>query len=200
MDENALDRLFEPRFTAHREEDTDPSLSTVHGVIEQSGGALTVYSEPGRGTRFEIFLPWCELPATAEAELSSEWTPDGKTVLVVEDEEIVRRATCRALREHGYDVLQARFGVDALEIERAHEGPIHLLLTDVVMPGMSGPELAERIRERRPDARVVFMSGYADDDALRENTEDVVFVSKPFPIPQLMQTLRAVLTRGEPQV
>jgi two-component system cell cycle sensor histidine kinase/response regulator CckA len=198
MDEQTLSRLFEPRFTTLHESGNDPDLSTVYGVIKQSQGAITVYSEPGRGTRFEIYLPRSAQEPVVDASPGSERAPGGATVLVVEDEEIVRRATCRALREHGYQVLQARSGVDALEVESTHEGLIDLLLTDVVMPGMSGPELAERMRQRRPGIGVVFMSGFADDRALGQDGVEHVLVAKPFPIAQLMKTLRTVLERRTP--
>jgi two-component system, cell cycle sensor histidine kinase and response regulator CckA len=173
MDEATLQRVFEPFFT------TKPSdkgcglgLSTVYGIVKGHGGYTTVESELGGGATFRVYLPHPEAPAVApRGESAAGALPTGDaTVLLVEDEEAVRGLVREILVRAGYRVLVAGDGIEALALSREFAEPIHLLLTDVIMPGMDGRELAERMKITRPDTRILFMSGYAEppipDDVL----------------------------------
>jgi two-component system, cell cycle sensor histidine kinase and response regulator CckA len=136
----------------------------AYGIVKQSKGAISVYSEPGLGTAFKIFLP--RVPAFPPAEGAA--APSGlqggsETILLAEDNEMVRALACEILKRHGYTVVEARHGADALDIARRYHGPIHLLLTDVVMPEMSGPELVSRLAPIRPQMKIIYMSGYPAD-------------------------------------
>jgi DNA-binding NtrC family response regulator len=172
-------------------------LSTVYGVISQSGGHIEVDSAPGRGTAFRIYLPQVEPPAvtqtvgTAAAKLQQGL----ETVLLVEDEDEVRAAVSESLQLRGYTVLKARHGKEAVTICRRHEGPIHLLLTDVVMPQMTGPELAQRLSTLRPEMRVLYISGYTSDALNQRNMmePDTAFLQKPFTPDALARQVRAML-------
>ena len=196
MDAATQSRIFEPFFT------TKPAgsgiglgLSTTYGIVEQSGGHITVESVPGEGTTFGIHFPRYE-GAAETPEPERPRAPGGKeTLLLVEDEAPVRDSVRRLLEWHGYTVIEARNGADALQIYDGDEQEIDLVLTDLVMPGMGGHELVEQLRARRPDLRVVFMSGYADkpmtsNGAVRQGT---AYVEKPFTVELLMQRLREVL-------
>ncbi len=201
MSDEVKAHLFEPFFTTkERGHGTGLGLATVFGIVKQSGGHIRVYSEVGQGTTFKIYLPCAEeveaqpFPDTRSA-LASSLVRGTETVLIVEDRDEVRDLAAKVLRAHGYQVLTAANGPEALQVSRQHEGPIHLLLTDVVMPRMSGKELADQMRNYRPDLRVLYMSGYADH-AILENgvlAPHAVFLSKPFTVEDLMQKVRAVL-------
>jgi len=197
MDEETRARVFEPFFSATG--GTGLGLATVHGIVEQSGGTIVLESTLGKGSRFDV-----RLPRTDEAPVSKPVTkpppsrsiPSGsETILVVEDEDLVRRATTRVLRKAGYEVLTAVDGEDAIAIAEKHEGRIDLLLSDVVMPKMSGPELAERMLAMRPDLRVLLVSGYAGDVVLKARPADarVRFLPKPFNDRTLAEHVRAHL-------
>ncbi|MEO8089037.1 MAG: PAS domain S-box protein [Gemmatimonadales bacterium] len=197
MDAATQSRIFEPFFS------TKPpgsgiglGLSTAYGIVEQSGGIITVESGPGEGATFGIHFPPYVGPETAKPEQRAVLA--GKeTLLLVEDEAPVRESVRRLLEFHGYTVLEARNGADALEIFEGNHNGIDLVLTDLVMPGMGGHELVERLRERHPELRVVFMSGYADK-AVTSNgamSKDTAYVEKPFTVELLMQRLREVLDR-----
>ena len=202
MDAATQARIFEPFFTTKEQgKGTGLGLAVCYGIVKQAGGHLWVYSEPGRGTTFKVFLPPASgeenLPADSESsDLANE--EGSETVLIVEDEPVVRHLAVRYLAEHGYQVLQAADGPEALEISRAHEGDVHLLVTDVVMPQMNGRELAERLAAERPGLRVLYVSGYTDHAVVRHGVleEGIAFLSKPFDLGQLARTVREVLDAG----
>ncbi len=201
MDTETQSRIFEPFFTTKPEgRGTGLGLSTVYGIVKQSDGYIWVYSEPGRGTTFKIYLPRVDQEATAvePGEATVEAPRGTETVLLVEDQEMVRDMVREALEMSGYAVLAASGGADALALAAGHRGPIHLLVTDVVMPGMSGRELAERLSTVRPTLRVLFMSGYTDDAISRHGIleEGVTFLQKPFTPDALSRKVRELLDRG----
>ena len=192
-------RLFEPFYTTKGQgKGTGLGLAVVDGIVKQSGGRIDVYSEPGVGTTFKVYLPATN--ARSSIEITS---PDGRpprgseTVLLVEDEPAVREMTQAALQRHGYTVLPAASGAEALQIAQANHGAINVVLTDVVMPGMSGPQLVERLREDQPRLAALFMSGYTSDAVLRHGIEtgEADFLQKPFSTSALAAKLRQVLDR-----
>ncbi|HTK69095.1 MAG TPA: PAS domain S-box protein [Candidatus Eisenbacteria bacterium] len=209
MDAAVRAQLFEPFFTTKEKgKGTGLGLSTAYGIVKQSGGGITVQSEPGRGSRFEVYLPTAkvtDLPAQRAAEPGpQDAAPAGgnETILLVEDDATLRDLTQRVLEERGYRVLTAPSGIDALAmVERIRE-PIHLLLTDVVMPRMSGAALAEGVRDRHPATRVVFMSGYTDEAAVRQAAAGggIRFIQKPYKPEGLLSTIRAALDAPDPAV
>ncbi len=201
MDADTKAHLFEPFFTTKEAgKGTGLGLATVYGIVKQSGGYIWAYSEPGRGATFKIYLP--PVAARAEAVRSpvapSAATHGSETVLVVEDEEAVRRLSCRVLESHGYTVLAAGRGDQALHVASRHTGPIQLLVTDVVMPGMSGRELAKRLSSLRPATKVLYLSGYTDDAIVRHGVLEpgVSFLQKPFTPAALARKVREVLDGG----
>jgi PAS domain S-box-containing protein len=197
MDTETRTRIFEPFFTTKGPgKGTGLGLSTVYGIIKQSGGSIEVYSEPGWGTTFKVYLPRVlerETPVSTQARSPS--VGGSETVLLVEDEEAVRRLARLVLEKMGYRVLEAASAEEAFSVATGHSGGIDLLLTDSVMPGMSGPDLARSLRPRRPEMRVLFMSGYTDDAIVRhgllEPTE--AFLQKPFTPDVLARKVRDVL-------
>ena len=201
MDAETRARIFEPFFTTKEAGNgTGLGLSTVFGIVKQSGGNIWVYSEPGHGTTFKVYLPAVtdELPAEKLAELPLDSVARGtETVLLVEDDPGIRRLAARALEEHGHRVLQAGDGEEALRVAQTEHGPIHLLLTDVVMPRMGGRALADRLLTRRPRTRVLYMSGFTDDAIVHRNVLDagVDFLQKPFTPRDLLARVRKVLDR-----
>lgn len=199
MDAKTQERIFEPFFTTKEKgKGTGLGLSTVYGIVKQSGGYIWVYSEPGKGTTFKVYLPRVEEIAAEGAPRSAASFPavGTETVLVVEDEPAIRSLSKRILEELGYRVLEAGSGKDALERVRREKGPIHLLLTDLVMPDMGGTELASRLQELHPDIRVLFMSGYTDDGVVRNGLlgEGRAFLQKPFAPQTLARKVREVLS------
>ena len=190
-------RIFEPFFTTKkRGEGTGLGLATVYGIVKQSGGWIWVYSEVGQGTTFKVYFPVTAAPPRPETRPEPVGDLSGEeTILIAEDQPEVRLAASTALRRLGYTVLDASSGVEALAIVHSHEGPIHLLLTDVVMPAMSGRELAEAVKSLRPSIRVLYASGYADDAIVRHGVldSDVAFIQKPFTPGSLGLKVREVL-------
>ncbi len=199
MDEATVSRIFEPFFTTKEVgKGTGLGLATVYGIVKQSAGHILVYSEPGHGTTFKIYLPNAEhkigLGSKPEVETVSP-KRHGTTILLVEDDEIMRSLTRQLLQEHGYTVVEADDGKSALEWVESHPGGIDLLLTDVVMRRMSGPELAERLNASNPTLKVVYMSGYTGE--LMTNREvlkaGVTLLEKPFTRTSLLNTIHATL-------
>ncbi len=200
MSEDILSRIFEPFFTTKPTgKGTGLGLSTVYGIVQQTSGHVDVFSRPREGTRFDIFLPQAEGTPEAEGEMpiTEEALRGSEIILLVEDESVVRKLAYRVLRDHGYTVLEARKGDEALVLAELHEGPIHLLLTDVVMPEMSGREVAQHLLPLRPEIKVLYMSGYTDDTVLRHGVEEseVPFLQKPFTPEVLMAKVREVLNQ-----
>jgi PAS domain S-box-containing protein len=197
MDEATKARIFEPFFTTkERGKGTGLGLAMVYGFLKQSGGHVDFDSEPGRGTTFRIYLPWAEnakVPATRVPDTTT--VPRGtETVLLVEDDDAVRKFSTRTLRSSGYAVLEARDGVDALRVAAEHKGPLHLLVTDLVMPRMGGLQLTEILTCTRPDLRVLFLSGYTDEIPMHSSTEPHhTLLLKPFSPSVLSRKVRAIL-------
>jgi two-component system, cell cycle sensor histidine kinase and response regulator CckA len=197
ISEDVLPQIFEPFFTTKEQgKGTGLGLAMVYGIIKQSGGSISVSSEVGRGTTFEIYLPRVEAPLSDAVRAPAvEIERGSETILVVEDEEPVRRLACHALRTFGYDVLAAANGSEALLVCEQRDEPIPLLVTDVIMPGMSGPRLVERLSERYPEMKVVFISGYTDVPVLHapRSGEAAAFLQKPFTAADLRRKVREVL-------
>jgi PAS domain S-box-containing protein len=202
MTPKVRDRVFEPFFTTkEKDKGTGLGLSTVYGIVKQSDGNIWVYSEPGQGTVFKIYLPRVEEPLgkIEERKVGGELPCGSETVLVVEDDEEVRKVAVRILSGQGYKILEASQGVDAFLICAEHKGSIHLLVTDVVMPKMSGCELAERISSIRPEIKVLYMSGYTENTIVHHGVleEGVNYIQKPFTMDALAGKVREVLDNKE---
>ena len=199
MDDATVSRIFEPFFTTKETgKGTGLGLATVYGIIKQSGGHIWVDSEPGRGTTFRIYLPSAEHKLGAEPEADRDALmarTKGAAILLVEDDEIMRGLTRQLLEEQGYTVLEAKDGKSALECARSRLGEIKLLLTDVVMRGMNGLELATRLAESNPALKVVFMSGYGGKliAERRVGEQDVALLEKPFTRAALLNAIHAAL-------
>jgi CheY-like chemotaxis protein len=198
MSRETMARMFEPFFTTKEQgRGTGLGLSTVYGIVKQSGGDIWVYSEPGEGTTFKIYLPRVEEPAGVAAEVAPKAYNHGgsETILLVEDDETLRVLARRILLSRGYTVLEARDGEEALAICEQPATRIDLVATDAVMPKMNGRVLAERVAMLRPGLRVLFMSGYTDDDMLRRGIVDprMAFLQKPFTPEALARKVRDVL-------
>jgi PAS domain S-box-containing protein len=201
MDAETQSHIFEPFFTTKGPKGTGLGLSTVYGIIKQSGGYIWVYSEVGRGSTFKIYLP--RVPSVEEPVVQAMSTPaqfqqvepGTETILLVEDEANLRYLARQYLEKQGYRVIEAADGAVAMQIAVAHEGIIHLLLTDVIMPGMNGRELAQRISELRPNVKVLYMSGYTENVIGQDGTLDagVRLLQKPFNLRDLKSKVREVL-------
>jgi two-component system cell cycle sensor histidine kinase/response regulator CckA len=197
-------RVFEPFFTTKEPgKGTGIGLSTVYGIIKQSGGFIFLTSEQGKGSTFDVYLPLSNVLTVEGASAGEQDAPPapapvpGATVLLVEDYSRVRLLARKVLARQGYRVLTAQSGAEALALAHGHEGAIDILVTDVVMPGMSGPELARYLHETHPDTAVVYMSGYAGDVLGRQglDPEAAPFLEKPFTPGALSRKVREVLTR-----
>jgi DNA-binding response OmpR family regulator len=201
MDSETQSHIFEPFFTTKGTKGTGLGLSTVYGIVKQSGGYIWVYSELGRGTTFKIYLP--RVPSIEEPAVHAvtapvrfqKVEPGTETILLVEDEANLRYLARQYLEKQGYRVIEAADGAVAMQIAVAHEGIIHLLLTDVIMPGMNGRELAQRISEIRPNVKVLYMSGYTENVIGQDGTLDagVRLLQKPFNLRDLKSKVREVL-------
>jgi CheY-like chemotaxis protein len=202
IDPETQKRIFEPFFTTKETpRGTGLGLATVYGIVIQSGGEIFVASAPGRGAKFSIYLPRVEEPAAAAAPAPSGALHRGsETILLVEDEDAVRGLTRRCLETSGYTVLQASGADEALAIAARFDGRLDLLLTDVIMPGLSGPELSRRLAESRPGTRVLYVSGYADAAMASHVALDAgaSFLPKPFTPETLARKVREILDAREP--
>jgi two-component system cell cycle sensor histidine kinase/response regulator CckA len=192
-------QIFEPFFTTKgKGKGTGLGLSTVYGIIQQSGGNIWVYSEPGVGTTFKIYLPTIEEGAESlrPTSIPTKATQGFETILLVEDEEMVRKLASKVLQKNGYTVLEASNGEEALRIVQGQNGnPIHLMVTDVVMPGMSGRQLADRLLPLRPEMKVLYMSGYTDDAIVHHGVLDpgIAYIQKPFAPDTFASKVRQIL-------
>jgi CheY-like chemotaxis protein len=197
MDQATQARIFEPFFTTKGQgKGTGLGLSIVYGIVKQAGGEILVYSEPGQGTVFKIYFPAADQVSEQSADIRPAHRERGTgTILLVEDEDQVRNLTSSILTRHGYRVLTAASGAEALQIARDLTEPIHLLLTDVVMPGMNGPILAQEVRGLRPEIPVLYMSGYTDASITGEDVfaGDVAYIEKPFTSAALQEKVQAAI-------
>jgi PAS domain S-box-containing protein len=200
MDKETESRIFEPFFTTKEQgRGTGLGLSTVYGIVKQSGGSIGVYSELGQGTTFKVYLPRIEESVDLAKAREDDCARGTETVLLVEDSDTVRKLARKLLEEDGYKVLEASSGDDGWQVSEHHQGPIDLLLTDLVMPGTSGREIAQRLMSRRPQMRVLYMSGYTDDAIVRHRVLDAKapFIQKPFTRDALIRKVREVLDAVE---
>jgi two-component system, cell cycle sensor histidine kinase and response regulator CckA len=198
MDETTLGRVFEPFFTTKdKGKGTGLGLATVYGIVQQSKGSIRVESEVGRGTTFRVYLPRdsSTVAVVPSVALGPGRTEGSETILLVEDEEELRDVTRRSLEGAGYTVLCAGDGEQGVRVAEEHPGEIHLLLTDVVMPKMGGRALAQKVRRSRPEAAILFMTGYTDDTVIRHGLLDAgtKLIVKPFTGTLLMQKVRETL-------
>jgi signal transduction histidine kinase/CheY-like chemotaxis protein len=197
MPAEIVEHVFEPFFTTNRDgSGTGLGLSTVYGIVAQVEGTITIYSLPGVGTTFTILVPVTdEVAVPSQETMSYERTPAGETVLIVEDQEALREVTGRIFTRSGYHVISAANGAEAVTLAAQHDGEIHLLLTDVVMPNMLGKEVAEKIRQLKPDIEVLFMSGYAQPVLASQGRLDrgVNLIEKPFSASAIIEKAGRIL-------
>jgi signal transduction histidine kinase/ligand-binding sensor domain-containing protein len=202
MEPRVMERVFEPFFTTKEQgKGTGLGLSTVYGIVKQSGGYVEVASEPGLGSRFTVYLPRAQArPEVREVVAGAGAGGGSETVLLVEDEDAVRLLASRVLQRAGYTVLTAASGEEAMEVTARYMGPIDLLLTDVVMPGMSGRELAQQLLPQRPGMRLLYTSGYTEDATVRHGVSGLAtaFLEKPFGPDALTRKVREVLEAPVP--
>ena len=201
MSKETRDKIFEPFFTTKEKgKGTGLGLASVYGIVKQSGGFMWVYSELGQGTTFKIYLPRAVAPQRATPTTPHKNRPVGsETILLVEDDEEVRQVASRILRRNGYRVIEAGNGADALKVADNEDEAVDLIVTDIVMPEMGGTELAKRIREKQPDARILFTSGYTEDAVVRQSLlhEGESFIEKPFTPATLAKKAREMLNPDE---
>jgi len=200
MDEETRDRIFEPFFTTKElGHGTGLGLSTVYGIVKQHNGYVWIYSEPGKGTTFKVYFPkaGADEVSDTEEQVADDLLIGSATILVVEDSKTLLKMTQKMLEKYGYRILTAQNGREALEVFSGHGGPIHLILTDVVMPKMGGWDLAKKIQSEKPEVKIIYMSGYPDN-AISDNGmlhKDVNFVQKPFSSNDLARKVREVLDK-----
>jgi CheY-like chemotaxis protein len=204
MDAETRARIFEPFFsTKELGKGTGLGLAIVYGIVRQSGGYIWVYSEPGRGTTFKIYLPQVgeDNQSAQPAELRTDAPAGSETILLVEDEEAVRALAGKVLEDRGYKVLESTSPEHALLLARQRQEPIHLLLTDLVLPGISGRKVAECLASLQPSIKVLYMSGYTDDSVVRNSVMEAnaAFLQKPFTAASMARKVREVLDAGRPQ-
>jgi nitrogen-specific signal transduction histidine kinase len=201
MDEETVSHIFEPFFsTKSRDKGTGLGLATTYGIVNQHGGSISVNTKPGHGTSMVVFLPVTnQTISLSEGDTPEGALPDGSaTILVMEDDPVVRSLSVQLLRSNGYDVIEASDSHEAVAMCASYEGPLHLILSDLVMPGMSGIEACEEIRKLHPETRVLFMSGYEEE----ANASRIVgwkpegFIQKPFTISNLLDKCRQILGHG----
>jgi CheY-like chemotaxis protein len=199
MPPEVVKRIFEPFFTTkHSGAGTGLGLSMVFGIVRQCGGHIEVQSEPGQGSTFRVFLPVAQrnrMPTPAPVSAVDTSTVGDETLLVVEDEESVRHLAVLGLREHGYRVMEASNGAEALRIVGTYDGAIDLVVTDVVMPVMGGRQLVEALKQLRDGIRILYVSGYTDDAIVRHGIQraTVAFLQKPYTPHELAAKVRRVL-------
>jgi len=199
MSQELQTRIFEPFFTTKEAaKGTGLGLATVYGIVKQSGGNIWVYSEPGQGATFKIYLPIDESDRPTQVHampVLGQWSRGTETVLLVEDAPMIRRLARQVMTKAGYTVLEAGDGEQAMSAAVGHGDPIHVLVTDLIMPGLSGVDLAQRLASSRPETRVLYMSGYTDNAIVRNGllAEGAPFLQKPFTPEELLRKLRQVL-------
>jgi two-component system cell cycle sensor histidine kinase/response regulator CckA len=198
IDPEIRERIFEPFFTTKEKgKGTGLGLATVYGIVKQHGGSVWVYSEPGKGSTFKIYLP---LTSEAAARLDATSRMSGndcgtETVLLAEDSDLVRKLAEHILEKQGYTVLSGASGTECLELLENHGGPLDLLITDVIMPDLNGNELYQQVAAHRPGTKVLFMSGYTEDVIVHHGVlqEGIPFIQKPFTVQGLAAKIREVL-------
>ena len=199
MSQELQARIFEPFFTTKEAgKGSGLGLATVYGIVKQSGGNIWVYSEPGIGATFKVYLPLDpgEGPVATQPEpAAGEWSSGSETVLLVEDAPVIRRLAREIMSRAGYTVIEAADAGQALSLAATHAGPLDMLVTDLIMPGPSGVDLAEQLKAIRDDVRVLFMSGYTDNAIVRNGllAEGAAFLQKPFTPEELLRKVRQVL-------
>ena len=201
MGDETAAQIFEPFFTTKAHKGMGMGLATVHGIVDQSGGSIGVETEPGKGTLFTIRLPLVRNETAFGAEVSmaaDEDTPEAGTIMLVEDTAVVRAVVRAFLEADGYHILEAERGEDALELARGHDGPIDIVLTDIVLPGIDGKETAAELRAQCPDVDVLYMSGYTNDPDLQAGhlPPRTAFIQKPFTGDELSEALRSLVAAG----
>jgi CheY-like chemotaxis protein len=195
MDGDTLTHVFDPFFTSQPAGSRSGlGLSIVYGIVKQSGGGVRVSSEPGQGTTVKVFIPRLETDQAELADVKATIRGD-ETVLIVEDEDGVRELLWKILTDHGHTVLEARHGRDALTVASGYDHPIQLLVTDVVMPEMGAGELVDQLVASRPELKVLYISGYTNDEVMRRgiSRSEAAFIQKPFTSEELMKKVREVL-------
>jgi CheY-like chemotaxis protein len=204
MDNETRSRLFEPFFTTKGSgRGNGLGLATVHSIVQQANGDIDVQTSPGKGTQVTIHLPGLRVEPPLEQVLTaSAGEPNetvNETVLLVEDDVAVRESMCRVLSKEGYQVVQARNASEALVACRNHPGAIELLISDIVLPGMGGHQVAQRVRQLRPKIRVLFTSGYNREAIAKADRGKVLYFRKPFTGDALLKRVREVLSQSAPQ-
>jgi CheY-like chemotaxis protein len=196
MDAKTMANIFEPFFTTKEQgKGTGLGLSTAYGIVKQSGGYILAVSEPGHGSCFKIYLPRVRAAVEAATPAPARSLGGNETILLVEDDEMIRKFIARVLKWYGYNLLEACSPAEAIRLSENRERPIHLLLTDIVMPGMRGDEMANLLSPQRPDMKIIFTSGYTEAGVIRRDLQGVgtAFIQKPINPGALSRTVRELL-------